>query len=85
VDYADLGKRYTPAYDPTEAGYPVPTAIHPEQFRRGPVTAGEAAYSAGFEPPAPMSSLEPQSRLVARALLQDGQAEVPVCAIRRPC
>jgi len=80
-----LGKRFTQAYDPTEAGYPVPATISPDQFRRGPVTTGQASYSAGYEPPLPMSSLAPESRLVARALMQDGQLEVPVSAIRRPC
>jgi len=80
-----LGKRYTQAYDPAEAGYPVPASISPERFRRGPLTTGEAAYSVGYEPPGEMSSLAPESRLVARPLMGDGQLEVPMSAIRRPC
>jgi hypothetical protein len=84
VDCADLGTRYGQAYDPTAAGYPAPAPVSPEQFRRAPLTTGEAAYSAGYEPPGPMTSLAPECRVIARPLMQDGQPEVPMSAIRGP-
>jgi hypothetical protein len=83
VVHAELGKRYDQAYEPPY-GYPVPAAVHPEMFRRSPITTGEAAYSAGYEPPRPMSSLTPDATLTARPLMQDGQLEVPMSVIRRP-
>jgi hypothetical protein len=84
VEHADLGKRYNQAYEPPY-GYPIPAAVHPEQFRRGPIVTGEAAYSAGHEPPLTSHlGLAGDSTVVARPLMSDGQLEVPMSAIRGP-
>ncbi len=73
---ADLGKRYTQAYD-TPSGYPQPGRVSPEDFRRGPVTGDHAAYSPGYAPdarPVPVPSAAVSAAAISRPLLTDGRA-----------
>lgn len=51
VSVADLGKRFSQAFD-TPSGYPAMSTVNPEAFRRGPIVTGEAAYSPGHDPSA---------------------------------
>ena len=75
----DLGKRFSQAYD-TPDGYPRLQQVSAESFRRGPVTAGEAAYSPAYEAPGwsvPVPSAVLGPGMIARPLLTDGHS--------RPC
>jgi hypothetical protein len=47
---AELPKAFRDAYGPP-ADYPQPASVHPEVFRRGPITAGHDALSPGYGPP----------------------------------
>jgi hypothetical protein len=79
VAHADLAKRFDQAYD-TPDGYPRLRPVHPEQFRRGPITGGEAAYSPGYEAPArpvPVPSATLAPGMISRPLITGGQS--------RPC
>jgi hypothetical protein len=49
---ADLTKAYRDAVCPP-ADYPQPARMSPEDFRRGPITEGHDALSAGYQPPSP--------------------------------
>jgi hypothetical protein len=77
----DVSKMYRDALDmPGHPGYPAARPVSAESFRRGPVVAGEAAYSPGYQPagqpvPVPASTLAPG--MATRPPLSDGQA--------RPC
>jgi hypothetical protein len=76
VAEADLGKRYSQAWD-APSGYPPLRQVSAEEFRRGPVTAGEAAYGVNYEPPArpvavPSATLDPG--MISRPLLTAGQS-----------
>lgn len=76
VDVAELGKRYSQAFD-APAGYPQPHRMDPEEFRRPPVTSGHAAYSPGYASPGrpvpvPDSALAPG--MASRQLPADGRA-----------
>jgi hypothetical protein len=79
VAHADLPKAFDQAVDVPE-GYPPLRPVHAEQFRKGPATAGHAAYSPGYAPPGravpvPLATLAPG--MISRPLLTDGQS--------RPC
>jgi hypothetical protein len=56
---ADLPKAFRDAYAPP-ADYPRSVAVHPEDFRRGPVRAGHEALSPGYEPPLSFPAPPPQ-------------------------
>lgn len=77
VAHADLGKLYRDAVD-VPAGYPSFGPVNPEQFRRGPVTPGEAAYSpGGYDPsarPVPIPGGTISAAGSSRPLLTDGQS-----------
>jgi hypothetical protein len=76
VETADLGKLYRDAVS-TPSGYPDFGFVNPEQFRRGPITAGESAYSPGYDPsarPVPIPSGTLSAAAGARPLLTDGQS-----------
>ena len=77
----DVGKMYRDGLDmPANPGYPAMRPVSPEAFRRGPVIAGEAAYSAGYAVPGravPVPSAILAPGMISRPLLTDGQA--------RPC
>ena len=81
VAHLDVGKLYRQALDvPAHPDFPAPGPISPEAFRRGPVDAGEAAYSPGYAPPGqavPVPSATLTAAMITRPLLTDGQA--------RPC
>jgi hypothetical protein len=72
----DLDKRYRQAQD-TPTGYPPLGPVSPEVFRRGPVTADHAAYSAGYDStarpvPVPSATLSPE--MITRPLMTDGRS-----------
>ena len=77
----DVGKMYQDALDmPANPGYPAMRPVNPEMFRRGPVAAGEAAYSPGYAAPGravPVPSAVLAPGMITRPLLTDGQS--------RPC
>jgi hypothetical protein len=50
ADGPDTAKAFRDAYEPP-AEYPRPVAVHPEDFRKGPVREGHDAVSPGYEPP----------------------------------
>jgi hypothetical protein len=79
ADLAALGKRFSQAaYDVVPAGYPAPMGpVSPETFRRGTLTAGEAAVSPGYAPsarPVPIPSATISAAAVSRPLLTDGRS-----------
>ena len=79
VEHADLGKLYRDAVN-TPSGFPDFGHVNPEQFRRGPITAGEAAYSATYDPsarPVPVPTGTLNAAAITRPLMTDGQS--------RPC
>jgi hypothetical protein len=85
VAEADLDKVYqqafgVPSAHPAPREAPWPRRVSPEEFRRGPITGGEAAYSAGYgeervSVPVPSAALSPG--MISRPPLADGQS--------RPC
>jgi hypothetical protein len=76
VARADLGKRYNEAFD-VPSGYPPMRTVDAEQFRRGPITVGEAAYSPAYSQPGravpvPTATLAPG--MATRPLLTGGRS-----------
>jgi hypothetical protein len=76
VAHADLGKRYDQTADEA-CGYPpfVPV-VNAEEFRKGPVTAGHAAYSPGYEVPARphLPPVHLDAGMISGAPLTEGQS-----------
>jgi hypothetical protein len=78
VAVADLDKAYRDgqAFQPP-AGYPEPRRVSAEEFRRGPLAAGHAAYSAAYEAPGrpvPVASEAMNAARISRPLMTDGRA-----------
>ncbi len=76
VAHVDVGKLYRQAVN-VPTGFPPFGHVNPEAFRRGPVTAGQAAYSPGYDPsarPVPVPSATLSAAAVTRPLLTDGRA-----------
>lgn len=76
VAHADLGKLFRDAVN-VPTGYPLPGHVSPEAFRRGPVTAGEAAYGVSYDPsarPVPVPSSALSAASVTRPLITDGRS-----------
>ncbi len=75
VAHADLPKAFDQAVD-VPSGYPAMRPVCAEEFRRGPLTAGQEAYSAGYGPgqafPVPSATLAPG--MITRPVLTDGQS-----------
>ena len=72
--HADLGKLYRQAVNAPD-GYPPFGHVNPEAFP--PITAGEAAYSPGYDPsarPVPVPSATLIAAAVSRPPLTDGRA-----------
>ncbi len=79
VAHADLSKAFNQAVDVPE-GYPPMRPVRAEEFRRGPLTAGQEAYSPGNGPPGqamPIPSATLAAGMITRPALTDGQS--------RPC
>jgi hypothetical protein len=73
---ADLGKRYNQAFD-VPSGYPQPARVSAEDFRRGAIVAGEAAYSPAYAPPARPVPVPPgtlNAAAITRPLMTGGQS-----------
>jgi hypothetical protein len=75
----DVGKVYRDALNvPEHPDFPAPGPVNPEMFRRGPVVAGESAYSPGYAAPGqavPVPSVTLAPGTATRPLLSDGQAQ----------
>jgi hypothetical protein len=76
VDVAEFAKRYDQAFE-APTGYPQLGRVDPEMCRRGPVTRGEAAYSAGYGTPGqpvPIPSATLTAGAICRPVLAEGQS-----------
>ncbi len=75
VAHADLGKIHRPVNVPE--GYPPFGHVSAEAFRRGPVTAGEAAYGIDYDVsgrPVPVPSETLSAAAIGRPLITGGQS-----------
>jgi hypothetical protein len=59
----EVPKAFRDAHQPP-ADYPHPVAVRPEDFRRGPITAGHDALSPGYGPPLSFPAPPALSRLM---------------------
>ena len=76
VARVDVGKLYRDAVN-VPTGYPLPGHVSPEAFRRGPITAGEAAYGVSYDPsarPVPVPAATLSASAVTRPLMTGGQS-----------
>jgi hypothetical protein len=76
VEHADAVKLYRQAFD-APTGYPAMGQVSPEAFRRGPVTAGEAAYSPAYDVsarPVPVPSGTLNAAAITLPLITSGQS-----------
>lgn len=80
VVHADLDKVFRQAEGGVPAGYPPMRQVSAEEFRRGPITVGESAYSPAYDSTArlvPVPPAPPAAGMIGRPLITDGQS--------RPC
>jgi hypothetical protein len=80
VAQADLPKAFNQAFD-TPAGYPSMRTVNAEQFRRGPIADGEAAYSPAYSQPGravPVPSATLAPGMATRPLLAEGRSRACV-------